>query len=47
MSVNDKRGASMPISADVVREVFIANADVVRAQDAAMAIRLNFMVRAP
>ena len=39
MSVNDKRGARMP--------GFIAKADVVRAQDAAKAIRLNFMVWAP
>jgi hypothetical protein len=48
MSVNDKRGALMPVmSVDVTRDGFIAKADVVRAQDAANAIRLNFMVLAP
>jgi hypothetical protein len=48
MSVNDKRGALTPVmSVNVVREAFIAKADVVRAQDAAIAIRLNFMVWAP
>src|SRR5258708_37848079 len=45
MSVNDKRGAWMPVmSVDVVRDGLSAKADVVRAQDAAKAIRLNFIV---
>src|SRR5579859_7380846 len=46
MSVNDKRGAC-PVDADVLSGVFIANAEAVRAQDAAMAIRLNFMLWTP
>src|SRR5260370_15861408 len=48
ISVNDKRGALRSvISVDAVRDGFIAKADVVRAQDATIAIRLNFMVWAP
>jgi hypothetical protein len=47
MSVNDKRALTPVMSVEVVREAFIAKADVVRAQDAAKAIRLNFMVWAP
>jgi hypothetical protein len=35
------------MSVTVVRDGFIAKADVVRAQDAAKAIRLNFMRRTP
>src|SRR5450631_234788 len=48
MSVNDRRGALMPVmSVDVICEGFIAKADVVTTQDAAKAIRLNFMVWTP
>jgi hypothetical protein len=41
MSANDKRGGLTPVMS------VNAKADVVRAQDAAKAIRLNFMVWAP